>query len=102
MYTTRIEQYSQGAAIDFFQDLSDKDAYVETLGYKSYAHLFYAERKVPENPASFSKDWLLKGNIDKNVYFSAKITYKNEIMKNYPGLQLLYEKNGFIFFMREK
>jgi hypothetical protein len=102
MYTTRIEQYSQGAAIDFFKDISHKDAYVETLGYKSYAHLFYAEKKIPDNPSSYNKNWLLTGNIDKNVYFSAKITSKNKIMEQYPGLKLLYEKNGYVFLLREK
>ena len=102
MYTNRIEEYSQGAAIDFFQNISDKDAYVETLGYKSYAHLFYARKKMPENSDSYNKDWLLTGDIDKNVYFSAKITSKKKILENYPGLKLLYEKNGYIFLMREK
>jgi len=102
MYTNRIEAYSQGAAIDFFQNVSDKDAYVETLGYKSYAHLFYAEKKMPEHSDSYHKDWLLTGDIDKNVYFSAKITSKNRILENYPGLKLLYEKNGYMFLMREK
>ncbi len=102
MYTSRMEQYSQGAAMDFFQDVSDKDAYVETLGYKSYAHLFYAEKKIPENPHSYEKDWLLTGDIDKNVYFSAKITSKDKILEKYPGLKLLYEKNGYIYLLREK
>ncbi len=102
LYTSKIEQYSQGAAIDFFQSVSDLDAYVETLGYKSFAHLFYAEKKVPENPDSYQKDWLLKGDIDKDVYFSCKINRKNEFLVNYPELKLLYEKNGYVFLMREK
>ncbi|HJX71558.1 MAG TPA: glycosyltransferase family 39 protein, partial [Bacteroidales bacterium] len=102
MYTTRIEQYSQGAAIVFFQDVSDKDAYVETLGYKSYAHLFYSQRQIPENTALYNKDWLLTGDVDKNVYFSCKITSKDKILKNYPGLKILYEKNGYVFLIREK
>ena len=102
MYTGRIEEYSQGAAIDFFQSVSGKDAYVETIGYKSYAQLFYAEKMMPENSDSYDKNWLLTGDIDKNVYFSAKITSKNRILEKYPGLKLLYEKNGYIFLMREK
>jgi hypothetical protein len=102
LYTSRIEQYSQGAALDFFQSISDRDAYVETLGYKSYAHLFYAEKKMPSNYNSYNKDWLLTGDIDKNVYFSAKITGKDRILANYPELKLLYEKNGYVFLLREK
>ncbi|MBN2214057.1 MAG: glycosyltransferase family 39 protein [Bacteroidales bacterium] len=102
MYTTRIEAYSQGAAIAFFKDLSDKDAYVETLGYKSYAHLFYTEKKMPENPLSYKKNWLLTGSIDKNAYFTCKITSRDRILRNYPGLKILYEKNGYVFLLREK
>jgi hypothetical protein len=102
MHTARIEAYTQGAAIDFFKTLSDKDVYVETLGYKSYAHLFYTEKKMPENPDSYNKNWLLTGDIDKNVYFSCKITSRDEILSRYPGLKLLYEKNGYVFLIREK
>ena len=102
MYTTKIEEYSQGAAIGFFRELSDKDVYVETLGYKSYAHLFYAEKKSPENPLSYDKKWLLTGNIDKNAYFSCKITSRDEILNKYPGLRILYEKNGYVFLVRKK
>jgi 4-amino-4-deoxy-L-arabinose transferase-like glycosyltransferase len=102
MYTTKIEEYSQGAAIRFFRELSDKDVYIETLGYKSYAHLFYAEKKIPENPLSYDKRWLLTGNIDKNAYFSCKITSTDVMMNKYPGLKILYEKNGYVFLMRKK
>ncbi|MCB0654415.1 MAG: glycosyltransferase family 39 protein, partial [Saprospiraceae bacterium] len=42
----RIERYSQGAAIRFFERQQQKDAYVITWGYKSYGQLFYS-RKVP-------------------------------------------------------
>jgi hypothetical protein len=102
MYTTKIEEYSQGAAIGFFRELSDKDVYIETLGYKSYAHLFYAEKKIPENPLSYDKRWLLTGNIDKNAYFSCKITSRDVMMNKYPGLKILYEKNGYVFLIRKK
>ncbi len=102
MYTTKIEEYSQGAAIEFFRGLSDKDVYVETLGYKSYAHLFYADKKIPENPLSYDKKWLLTGNIDKNAYFSCKITSRDVILNKYHGLKILFEKNGYVFLMRKK
>ena len=102
MYTTRIEAYTQGAAIEFFKNLSGRDAYVETLGYKSYAHLFYTEKKMPENPDSYDKNWLITGDIDKNVYFACKITSRDKILDKYPGLKILYEKNGYVFLIREK
>ena len=30
----RIEKYSQGAAIEFYEYLQDKDCYVETISFK--------------------------------------------------------------------
>lgn len=101
-YTSKIEHYSQRAAIDFFRSLSGRDVYVETLGYKSYADLFYAKKETPDNPESYNSNWLLTGNIDKDAYFSCKITSKDEILKKYPGLRLLYEKNGYVFLYRPK
>jgi len=96
----RIEMYSQNAAIEFFKGLVNKDIYVETLGYKSYAHLFYTQKKLPLNKNSYNIDWLLTGDIDKPVYFSMKITKKEEYLLKYPELKILYEKNGFVFCFR--
>lgn len=94
----RIELYTQGAAIEFFQSLRGKDVHVETIGYKSYAHLFYSEKKR-QHPVP--GDSLLTGLISKPVYFSAKITRAGEIAEKYPQLNELYRKNGFVFYVRE-
>jgi hypothetical protein len=96
----RVESYSQKAAIEFFQSVSNEDAYLATLGYKSYAHLFYGKAKDHSGVESSRKEWLLTGELDKPAYFAAKINRKEKIMKEYPGLQYLYEKNGFVFFTR--
>ncbi len=94
----RIENYSQRAAIDFFVSVSDQDAYVETVGYKSYAHLFYGKARKPDNGKD--EKWLLTGPVDKDAYFSIKVNRKNRFMQEYPDAELLYEKNGFVFFKR--
>lgn len=96
----RIEQYSQGAAIEFYEYLQDKDCYVETIGFKSYAHLFYSHKKEPANKNSYNMDWLLKGEIDKPTYFVSKITSVDEVNTNYAQLKEIYRKNGFVFWMR--
>lgn len=96
----RIEPYSQGAAIEFYEYLKDKNCYVETIGFKSYAHLFYAQKPQPEQLVTDEMDWLLKGEIDKPAYFVCKINQANEIQQSYPQLKELYRKNGFVFFMR--
>lgn len=100
MVAPRIEQYSQGAAIEFYQYLQDKDCYIETIGFKSYAHLFYSRKKEQTNKNSYKMDWLLSGAIDKPAYFVSKITEEN-IPKNYPDLKEIYRKNGFVFWYRK-
>jgi 4-amino-4-deoxy-L-arabinose transferase-like glycosyltransferase len=96
----RIEPYSQGAAIEFYQYLQDKDCYVETIGFKSYAHLFYSRKKKQSNPDSYQSEWLLNGPIDKPAYFVGKINQADEIKSSHPDLKEIYRKNGFVFFVR--
>jgi 4-amino-4-deoxy-L-arabinose transferase-like glycosyltransferase len=96
----RIEHYSQHAAIEFYTYLQGKDCYVETIGFKSYAHLFYSRKQPQANPNHTNMEWLLKGAIDKPAYFASKITSLEEIKQNYPELKELYRKNGFVFWKR--
>lgn len=96
----RIEQYSQGAAIEFYKYLQGKDCYVETIGFKSYAHLFYSDKKEQANKNADDMNWLLKGDLDKPAFFAAKITSLENIKKENPELKEIYRKNGFVFFRR--
>jgi len=97
----RIEKYSQNAAIEFYKEHSDEDCYIETLGFKSYAHLFYAGKQPVDNKMSYDKMWLLGGDIDKQVYFVSKINKVDKYLSDYPYLEILYEKNGFVFLERK-
>jgi 4-amino-4-deoxy-L-arabinose transferase-like glycosyltransferase len=98
--TPRIEGYSQRAAIEFYQSVAEKDAYISTLGFKSYAHLYYGKAKPQNLPPGKKSDWLLTGKNDKPVYIVFKRNRKERYLKQYPQLQVLYEKNGFIFTKR--
>lgn len=98
--TKGAEKISQYAAIEFIKDKSQKDVYIQTF-YKSYAVLFYGQQKQPANTRIFDKEWLLNGNIDKDAYFIQRINKKEEVIDRYPELTLLYEKNGYVFFLRE-
>lgn len=101
MVTPRIEGYSQRAAIEFYEDLSDKNAYVYSLDFFSYAPLFYAKRQPSENPKVYDIQWLLSGDIDKDAYFAVKVDDLATNMEKYPTLQFLYGKNGFVFLKRK-
>jgi 4-amino-4-deoxy-L-arabinose transferase-like glycosyltransferase len=96
----RIEEYSQHAAIEFFKDVSNKDCYVTTINYKSYAPYFYGNKQIPVNIQQNNAQWLLKGNIDKPVYFIMKNTSEEGFFNEYPYIHKLYEKNGFVMAIR--
>jgi len=98
-FAAKIELYSQGAAIRFYQSLEGKDCYVETLDFKSYGHLFYAKKQVVQNEQSRNQDWLLNGDIDKPAYFVCKNT-KADRYRKMPQLKELKQENGFVFFKR--
>ncbi|MBI1223406.1 MAG: glycosyltransferase family 39 protein [Bacteroidetes bacterium] len=121
----RIERYTQGPAIDFFEQLKEKDVYVETLGYKSYAQYFYSQIPQIGDTASYQtycdstlyryvnantlpgrdipnqqfKDWLMNGKIDKPAYFVSKIT-EEKAFATHPNLEVIGRKGGFVFYKR--
>jgi len=99
-FTPKIEAFSQRAAIEYFKTLKGKDVYVQVLGYKSYAHLFYAEVMLHSNKNYYDTNWLLHGEIDKPAYFICKIMDKDKYLA-LPQIEYLGEKNGFVFMKRK-
>lgn len=100
-FIPKIEPYTQGAAIDFYKSKQNEDCYIQTLGFKSYAHLFYHAKPRVTNADYYKEDWLVRGEIDKPAYFVVKIHRKEEYLGYYPHLEVLYEKNGFVFLKRD-
>ncbi len=96
----RIEGYSQNAAVEFCKTLQGKDCYITTSGYKSYVQYFYPRIQPFGHDQYTDKDWLLKGDIDKDVYFMTKV-HRADDLRKYPELKELYAKNGFVFFIRK-
>ncbi|UTW65084.1 glycosyltransferase family 39 protein [bacterium SCSIO 12643] len=97
---TKIEAITQNAAIEFYKTKVDCDCYVVSEEYKSYAQLFYTKIPPHTNPNRLSKEWLKTGDIDKDVFFVAKIT-GTQYLEKLPDVELLYEKNGFTFWHRK-
>ncbi len=122
----RVEEFSQNAAIEFFEKYKNKDVYIETAGYKSYAHLFYSNKKPELNSPSmlnfikvnsmaaekeqghsvdfmfnqFSLYWMCHEKIDKPVLISIKINDADGFATENKDFKELYRKNGFVFFER--
>jgi hypothetical protein len=100
LITPKVEPFSQGAAIEFYKSKQGENAIVEPLRFKSYAHLFYT-RRPPQFTRSLA-DSIKQFNAypDIPVYYVGKIQNREENEREMPYLQLLYEKNGFVFYRR--
>lgn len=121
----RVENYTQNAAIEFWKSKAGQHVYVETLGYKSYAHFFYAQTQPdsvileqfaihmlspnseqqgsyvsPEATRQWKHDWICNGDIDRPAYFICKNTYEPEVLVKHPDMKKIGEKNGYIFWER--
>lgn len=119
----RVEGYTQRSAIEFWKSKANEKCFVETLGYKSYAHFFYANTQPPDESSrnlfneflkgksapgndpellrNYKRDWLLTGEIDRPAYFVCKNTYVDEVEKYWPHIRKIGEENGFVFWERQ-
>lgn len=97
-----IEGYSQRSAIEFYESKRQEDCIIKPVGFKSYAHLFYAEKRDP-GPDKTIDDLpgLFAGPMIKPTYFVAKINRLHPL-PDYPDIHEIGRKNGFVFFRRER
>lgn len=96
----KIEKYSQGPAIDFYETLQGKDVYVWPIGFKSYAQYFYAKKPVSPVYGEEDEQFLLKGNITKPAFFVVKIT-NTGFDSTCNNCQLIKQEGGFKFYKRD-
>lgn len=97
-FTGRVEGYSQRAAIKFYQGLKGQDVYVNTLGFKSYAHLFYFDKQP--GTSDDSVEYLMEGELDRDAYFVIRADKKEQYLERYPELEILHEKDGYVFTVK--
>ncbi len=98
----RIERYTQGPAIDFYESMAGKPVTVSTLGFKSYAQLFYFRKPPPNGSEARTPESLLTGPIDRDAWFVAKVTQKARYLAEHPELKLVGEEGGFVFLLRPR
>jgi hypothetical protein len=96
----KIERYSQGPAIDFYQTLQGKDVYVWPIGFKSYAQYFYAKKPASPVYGEADEQFLLKGDIKKPAYFVVKVT-NTGFDSTCNKCTLIKQEGGFKFYKRE-
>jgi 4-amino-4-deoxy-L-arabinose transferase-like glycosyltransferase len=96
----KIDEHLQKDIVGFYKSLENQDVYCEVLGFKSYSHLFYTNKKNPINKNSLDKNWLLTGPIDKPVYFVCKSSSQNTVEKEYPALKKINKIGGYLIYTR--
>jgi 4-amino-4-deoxy-L-arabinose transferase-like glycosyltransferase len=100
MVLPAVERLSQGPAINFYKTLAGQDVYVMPIGFKSYAQYFYAKTKPQIHPKNADIEWLVKGDIDKDVYFVSKSN--NTELEKYQNILKIRSEGGFSFYVRKK
>jgi hypothetical protein len=85
----RAELYSQNALIEFLESKKNEDCIVETVAFKSYAHLYYAAKAIPGSD-----------DARKPHYLVTKVNKVDEIAKYFSGAKELYRKNGWVFYKK--
>jgi len=122
----KVERYVQGAAIDFYKQRKNEDCYLETAGFKSYAYLFYSDKKPEQKTqellifakqigekeanegiydplqsfARYNVIFICENNLNKPAYIVVKCNEAKEFMERYPEFKKIKEKNGFIFLKK--
>jgi 4-amino-4-deoxy-L-arabinose transferase-like glycosyltransferase len=96
----KIEKYSQGPAIDFYETLQGKSVYVWPIGFKSYAQYFYAKKPASPVYGEADENFLLKGDIDRPAFFVVKIT-NNTFDTSCNNCKLIKQEGGFKFYKRD-
>ena len=96
----RIEGISQDAAMRFFERARGQNVYVKTYGYHSYGPFFYTQKRAVTNPNEYNQEWLLRGNIDKDVLFIRKANAQPTLLDSLPDVRKTGEENGFVFYRR--
>jgi len=98
LFSGRIESYTQRVAIKFYQSLRGQDVYVNTLGFKSYSHLFYFDKQPSDEDDSLER--LMTDQLDKDAYFVMQVNKKDMLLERYPELEIILEKDGYVFTVR--
>ncbi|HIP31338.1 MAG TPA: glycosyltransferase family 39 protein [Crocinitomicaceae bacterium] len=95
----KIEGFTQGPVVSFYESIQGEDCYVESFGYKSYAQYYYFQQPAGLSDQRKDQNWLVHGDIDKNVYMVSKST--NTQLDSISNFKLIDKVGGFRFYKRE-
>jgi hypothetical protein len=96
----KIEQYTQSGPVDFYKAHAGAGEYVHSL-FKSYADLFYGQKRQDDNPSSYDLEWLLRGPIDKPAFFVGRMKQDKKYGTPEYGLTRLAKEYGYVYYRRD-
>lgn len=94
----KVEGYTQRTPIDFYESKVGQNVYIETMGFKSFAHLLYFQ-KPSKGPNGHVL--LEKGAGTTPIFFVLKADAEEQF-KYDARLILMKEENGFLFYKRKR
>ncbi len=97
-FTGRIEEYTQRTVINFYKGLRGQYVFVNTLGFESYAPLYYFDKQPDDVDDSVER--LMTEALDRDAYFVIKMDKREEYLEKYPVLEVLQEKDGYVFTVK--
>ena len=100
-FINNIEGYSQRAAVEFYQSKIGEDVYLQTVGFKSYAHLFYSRRRPDYPDYAKETDFLRSDSLDRTTYFIVRKEKDYRRLDSLSGTELELYKNGFYVVRRD-
>ncbi|MFT7589507.1 MAG: 4-amino-4-deoxy-L-arabinose transferase-like glycosyltransferase [Limisphaerales bacterium] len=126
LFAPKIEEYTQGPAIRFYQSLqeeiAEEEVYILVSGHKSYAPYFFTRKPVPSDfdpdkiaehaqseqskaglnsfNRSATSTQLIFEPISRDVWIIAR-PENMDYLQQYPELKLIKEEFGFYFILRE-
>ncbi len=95
----KIDKYTQASLFDFYKSKSE-DAYLQPLGFHSYAHLFYGRKTPVTIETDDEPKWMVFEKVDKPVYFIVKPRDLEATLNYFPHLQEIDRKGGYIILER--
>lgn len=121
----KAELYTQHAAIEFYKSCANRSCHLETHGFKSYAYLFYGNRRPEDyqgteqkryiekqldlmvseghsrikSYATANQLWMEHGVVDRPAFIVARISDQERIME-LTRMKKLYDMNGYVFFVK--
>ncbi len=96
----KILHYTQSDLMAFYTEKRTEDCYLRPMHFHTYAHLYYGESQPNRNPKSLELAWLVNGQVDKPVYFIARVTDIDQVHRWFPHIQVTDQRGPYVIMQR--